>query len=111
MKFFKAHDFIHSSNAPLLSSEAADLANAKLEREGIKVYSDSKDELTWKAINEIGATHKALLINIEPVEQCAHPAENVFVDKSVYGFYNLKFIPLICTCGAKVRAKTYEVIE
>ena len=50
-------------------------------------------------------THKAILVCIEPIEQCKHPKEKVL--------HSISNIPLVfqCECGAKVKPKEFEVCE
>lgn len=68
MKFFKPEDFqdIDSKND---REEAAESANAKLEREGKVVYSkDPFEKSTWTHTLYNHSNTKALLINIEKIE-------------------------------------------
>lgn len=69
----------------------------------------------WIAKEESGRhtelyTHKALLINIEPIEKCNHPKEKVrrFSGAHVEG-ENIGFF--VCECGAKVHPCSYEEIK
>lgn len=58
-------------------------------------------------------THKALLINIEPIEKCTHPKEKV-TGTGIMNVYpqTKKLLPQFeCDCGAKVRPKEFEAIE
>ncbi len=97
MKFFKAKDF-PSVEFPM-SDRVAYEANAKIEREGLPVYAkDLAGGYIWASIQD--ATHKALLINIEPIAACAHPMEKV---ESYYAEAckpETKYFK--CKCGVKV---------
>lgn len=84
MKFFKPEDFEKVRTSPFSGDEllpllSAELANAKLEREGVRVYGQKDDEegCGWTMDEESGhpwATHHALLIGIEelPKKECEH---------------------------------------
>ena len=108
MNFFKPEDFKHSSNSPLISSDAADIANAKLEREGKVVYGyqhDYDEEWVFHS-NESPEehTHKALLINIEPIAKCEHPKEKVKLEGTPpIAFY--------CECGVKVKPTSFAEVK
>ena len=115
-----------------------DRANTKLIKEGKIVYGFSpfpyKDHPsgnyfephTWTTFHQDDKTkyaapenHKALLINIEPIEKCTHPA-----DKCSYKWgQGIKLEDVrfpgpqiyepghwICECGAKVKPKEFEEI-
>ncbi len=113
MKFFKPEDFIEPGAGQfLLTGEMlASLANAKLEREGRVVYSQDDGQFAtgkWmeKICSESRHSNKALLINIEPIEKCTHPAEKVhevFGGRTQDQFYGFE-----CECGIKVKAKVFE---
>lgn len=125
MKFFKPEDFEgrHHVDAGVsgyvigdgTAKVCADLANAKLEREGKVVTSQqnrSGDWTSWKTWpneNATHETHKALLIAIEPFELCTHPAEKV---KCIGGINSTlpwdkphQFVNAYyqCECGARVK--------
>lgn len=72
MNFFKPEDF---TPIPGHVSDISAIANAKLEREGLVVYGNTKYK-AWSSERESGVapfdTHKALLINILPMEKCNH---------------------------------------
>lgn len=73
MNFFKPEDFFELRSVPSYTSDMAKIANAKLEREGVVVYGaqypiESK-EWNYQPRQAKGHTHKALLINIEPIKQ------------------------------------------
>ncbi len=124
MKFFKPEEFLNSSafdgiflneNIKLKLNQAiiiCNLANDKLQREGKVVWSQytkhTYGPYHCAEINE--ATHKAILINVEPLIICEHPSEKVRPNiqnlANVYNGYT-------CECGARVKLKinAFEVIE
>lgn len=112
IKFFNAEDFAYSFEGRLTSTMARDLANAKLEREGRVVYGGKfclGGEWSFVSHNNVPPktnTHKALLINIEPIEQCKHPAQKVIGMQGPGLIAEFK-----CECGVKVKPKGFEVIE
>lgn len=89
MKFFKPEDFerqCHPEMGNVLDTWqlalATTLANAKLERDAKVVYCALKD--TWFSSKEqcqSHETHKALLINIEPIAPCTHEVRSYGPDK------------------------------
>jgi len=110
MKFFKPSDFAGSGHEPF-AQYAADEANAKLEREG-KVVCGYESIKTWDQVKpDYSNTHKALLINIEPIEKCTHPSEKVGPYTSMDVLNNKAEHYFRCECGAKVKPKSYEVVE
>lgn len=125
-KFFKPEEAVFTG----LQGEfmiSIDYANAKLEREGQVVYLSGdqseisrikQDEKNYQVIssNFKNSKHKALLINIEPIEKCTHPKEKVKVawdgDKNKQGClprFSEEFYK--CECGAKVKPKEFEECE
>ncbi len=93
--------------------------SAKLEREGKVVYgSEPEDKETYSALygegNNRYSTHKALLINIEPIEVCTHPKEKVFKKKFLsIGPASEGKTPgeyYKCECGARVKPSVFEVV-
>ncbi len=113
--FFKPEDFMVDlltyKEDISVSQIIANIANAKLEREGKVVYKEKDPvnvwcEVTWPALNH---AYKALLINIEPIEKCTHPKEKV------HRKWDLSSqMPIFwheCDCGAKVQPKEFEVVE
>jgi hypothetical protein len=84
--FFIACDFAGSTELidHISWKDAADIANEKLEREGVKVYGckgGENDEMIWSSYRN-GAdepidTHVALLINIERLMPCEHKPSDV----------------------------------
>jgi hypothetical protein len=121
MKFFKPEDFKFSDGPPktfqymvndsVSIEEAARVANAKLEREGKVVYTNvHKLNLTWYESNSCKEdTHKALLINIEPIETCKHPKEKVCSIRNIMNANEI--ICWKCECGAKVQPKEFEEVK
>ena len=98
INFFKPEDF---SLPDPFGKYATEIANAKL-REGAKVFCNGH---TWTANKDKWSTHQALLICIEPIEQCTHPKEKVeilFLGKK-HGYE--------CQCGAEVRPTGFEEIK
>jgi len=110
MKFFKPEDFIEAAISLEFRENLADIVNAKLEREGRVVYGYD-DEHTWSTVpSKINNYFKstALLLNIEPIEQCTHPKEKVttlqHMDEN--GLYFNR-----CECGVKVVPESFKVCE
>lgn len=74
-KFFNPEDFytegeLFTSKTPM---QAANIANAKLEKEGIEVFSHSTDQRYWTNPNDSSTQYapfesdiKAIVINIQP---------------------------------------------
>lgn len=128
MKFFKPEDFEgrHHVDAGVsgyvigdgTAKVCADLANAKLEREGKVVYSTTNDPW-WKPFGfNNQPDNKALLIAIEPIEVCSHPAERIFQQNYAVtggeGFQpglNVTRAAYLCACGARVKPAKFEVCE
>lgn len=115
MKFFDMTDFsdlwITSGGMSIYPTPmgVAEKANAKLEREGkiVWAYDISKGHLWWTDPQDDGIkNYKALLIGIEKIEVCKHPAEKVSwinFQGSHHGYG--------CECGAKVKPSSFEVCE
>lgn len=112
MKFFEPKDFAHFSTEILTASDAAELANAKLEKEGMRVYSTNtipcdEDWYPWCENKTKEDTHQALLICIEPINKCKHPKDRVKMKDSIKNgeeWYH-------CECGSEVRPKEFEEIK
>lgn len=107
MDFFKPEDFISLDNSHYETQgqrvAAAKDANEKLEREGRVVYSNNAH--AWLEHNSSISLKKALLINIEPIEKCAHSKEKVVIkcnEKTGISFYE-------CACGVEVIPETFKV--
>jgi len=109
-KFFTPNDFRYFHNGKLEPVMACDLANAKLERQGISVTGYHYDSIdvahNFSSIKEFrsSTTHKALLINIEPIETCKHPIEKVTTRIDWQGRYK-------CECGFIVVPSGFKGIE
>lgn len=87
MKFFKPEDFVTDD---ISASAAAARANAKLEREG-KVFWGSVDEHEsyFHIEKDDVDTHKALLINIEPIEETMKLEEKGIITVGETGYYSV----------------------
>jgi hypothetical protein len=124
MKFFKPEDFLENSHCEKCAKWAAEYANEKLKREGKVVYTMSEgdnnvlyvDKKRFDQCSEQAkgaCKFKALLISIEPFEQCTHPKEkikasmlNIFRDDPDLDKYCFR-----CECGAHVKPKEFEEIK
>lgn len=128
MKFFKLEDF----GSPLAESISelkiyADLANEKLEREGKIVYSSKNSDgyMYWSPSEKMDHmytrhSHKALLINIEPINKCEHPKDKIsykfgqglkLEDIRFPGPQKYELPHWVCECGAKVQPKDFEEVR
>ena len=107
VKFFKPEDFKYISKE--LCEDAANCANAKLEREGEVVYNFQDSlEYGWFKEHKFNNTHKALVINIEPVVKCDHAKEKVkrTID---YSYNNTSYKESWhCECGVEVSPTAFE---
>lgn len=124
MNFFKPSDFITQHDNPdyITRTNAAFVANAKLERDGKVVYSESPQQVLsghyqpWHNISFQGQTHKAFLINIEPIAVCTHTKEKVKAqvvegwDKTK-NYSSISIENYICECGAKVKPSAFEEVK
>lgn len=107
-QFFTADDFDSfdlSVGEGIGPHHAAELANEKLQREGVVVYG-SKNYPLWSTRNDMPKTdtHRALLINIEEIEKkhCEHePARNVA------GNYE----PACYKCNVKLKPTGWEEVK
>lgn len=117
MKFFEPEDFYtkgedDTRRTPL---EACEIANAKLEQKGRIVIGSP--ETNWDEGGNKIETHKALLINIEPIEKCKHPRSKVWLTDEVIRsdlYPNAKRTVWKCDCSAKVKVPDnmeFEEIE
>src|SRR5258706_11357189 len=85
MGFFKSEDFDCIGGGNMVKENAAHVANAKLEREGKVVWSNSPQAIIsnhyqpWCNVELATKTHKALLIGIEKIEKCKHPEDKIRV--------------------------------
>ena len=121
--FFTPDDF----DRPLVSVEhhneaMARIANAKIERDGIKVKGWINRLVGHEFAEKYsGTTHTALLINIEPREQCTHPINKlsmcvktgslVVVDEIKIDDTFLSLVFLKCECGAQVEVDTFKEVK
>lgn len=119
---FEPSDFLRLYERRPINEFASELANAKLQ-EWIKdakvVYRQpgfgghSWQENLHDASNR---THKALLINIEPIEKCKHEASNIvaFDHYAINGTYRgpmrdkSGITYKCCSCGARVTPSGFE---
>lgn len=121
--FFKPEDFIPNFFEHLIHPRtAAELANAKIEKEGMAVFGSPKGTSTtyvsgqiWNTHND-GThrdTHKALLINIEPLEICTHPKEKVkhHLGKGINGPFETYRQYFECDCGVIVKPIAFKEIK
>lgn len=117
MKFFRANDFTnhyHSKTQEECAEYCADIANKRLEQCGKDVYSVYKSPHIWQ-LSPQDAKHRALLINIEDLEPCTHPEEKVRprvvgLKEQICAEHIIKDV-YICECGAKLKPKSFEVVE
>lgn len=71
-EFFKPSDFNISSDVCIsFDKQAANFANAKLEREAVKVYTNG-NQSCFTLRKEIADDHQAFVINIQPIKECEH---------------------------------------
>ena len=114
MSFFKAEDFIFD-NYEINLKKIADVANAKLEREGKVLYGtipkisngrSPEFDGPFQITDNDHVTHKALLINIEPIEKCKHEKEKIKEQRGLPFYPEFK-----CECGAKVKPTSFEEVE
>lgn len=91
----------------------ADIANAKLEREGKIVFSIGPEALftsDYKSYFQNKPSHKALLINIEPIESCKHIniASLHWLNEKSNKFEDICFT---CQeCGVKLKPSNFEEV-
>lgn len=113
MKFFKPEDFKYDSvifegNLYIKVGYAANRANEKLEREARVVIGSP--ETNWDEAGNKIETHKALLVNIELIEKCKHPNDNI--KGSMLNVYrddsNLNKYCFRCECGVQVFPSSFE---
>lgn len=116
MKFFTTEDFHRywmGKVSTCSSEQAAEAANAKLEREGkvVEVQLGFVGQVYNSNLFSSETKVKALLINIEPLETCKHPKEKIGV-RSLFkiGVADFKDGNYECECGAKVKPKEFEEI-
>lgn len=130
LEIFKPEDFpscptsINSSVYTMLTSHsAAHSANHRLNewleknsttvcRMPIVGRMSNWTELTALAKIADNHTETALLICIEPVEECKHPKEKIMASATYFGPGNMVLTcKFICQCGVKVQPKEFEEID
>ena len=80
-KFFKPEQFAALTGSYInLQEIASNIANSILEREGKVVYADNVEgDIVFTSDKSTSDTHRALLINIEPIEKIS-PTYNHAID-------------------------------
>jgi len=98
-KFFKPEDFSPGYGTWMGTREdAAAFANEKLEKEGRIIYCGDMF-YEWSKIRQKGHNIKAVMVNIEPIEECNHPY------KDVTSYPNEKYMCM--RCGVKVKPSNF----
>lgn len=116
MKFFSPDDFkdenISDFSRSAIGSDgritAAQLANAKLERDGKVVYGEN-NIWNWTERKTKSDSHKALLINIESIEKCTHPKEKVRPIFAISAVDEIEYYK--CQCGSRVQPTEFEACK
>lgn len=107
MKFFKPEDFLDLDSKAHWLSDISDIANAKLEREGVRVYGDDTQLYSWTSQKLPKDTHQALLVGIEELPKKEHVHSPDLL--KMFNEYSLQ--NSIChRCGVKLKAK-WEIAE
>lgn len=79
LSYFKPSDFDFPDLTYSAVVKIAEIANAKLEREAVKVYGNYANSFSVNAYD--GDTTTALVINIQPIKECEHkPMPNTIAD-------------------------------
>lgn len=116
MKFFKPEDFelVYAHPAADIKGLMADLANDKLERDGVRVYGNIAryDYPTSFSKSQLdNNTHTGLLVNIESIPQITqheHAPDLMFKDSNLEKLF-MSGVP--CKhCGLNLRVK-FEAAE
>lgn len=99
--------------------DAQQIFDAWIKENGKVVYGwfDGDGACRFSELEIIGsdkgeATHKATLVNIEPIEKCTHPKEKI--SRYLPWTYNHTmplYILYECKCGARVQPKGFEEIK
>ena len=121
MSFFKVEEFAVCSHCPKINEINCDFANQKLLRHAEVVYGFPKDQPTvkyyvgrWASVDKgfysLPATHKALIINIEPIEKCKHEQIKVNPNPLKKEFTQEDLCLYECSCGAKVKPIGFEEV-
>lgn len=114
MKFFDESDFtgntLQGCFTHFTPTIAAAIANAKIDREYLKVYG-CKSEGHWGFNNYKldESTHTAFILCIEPIVKCTHPPDKVI--RLTFGPENLMLYTFQCECGAKLKITSFEEIK
>lgn len=122
IEFFKPSDFEKYLTDAYTQQLSADLANEKLEKEAKPVFGSPNGKSTtyvagqiWNTYNDVTQrnTHKALLINIEPLEICTHPKEKVkhHLGKGINGPFEPFRQYFECDCGVIVKPIAFKEIK
>lgn len=111
MKFFKKEDFSYEGSWDVGVDEAADIANAKLEREG-RVVTGWKDEGKYcfhesRFEGDI-RTHTAILINIKEINTCKHPNDKIH---ETFASFIRPLRHYVCECGSTVEPASFKPID
>jgi hypothetical protein len=98
MKFFKPEDFENGYGhyQKEAHQQMADFANAKLERECVRLKGEDH-----------GFMSDVLVLPIKSIEVCKHPSEKVnaeYMGLTLTGDF-------VCECGAKVKPASYEAVK
>jgi hypothetical protein len=118
VKFFIPSDFEIPGIPPSwLGKSSAEIssiiANAKLERDGMKITLEHGYTMGPKGgLQEpiILGKHVAHIVYMEPIEKCSHPPEKVMW-KWQTPSKGPSDVVHYCECGAKVKVKEYEEIK
>lgn len=122
MKFFKAEDFTKNLHPAtnmygfiLTPEEAANLANNKLESEGIKVFTMSTDKRYWTDPNDpstqdvpFNSDLQGFVVGVEKnpeIENCKHESFKIKLRTHAHPVY------FSCECGKKVQPTNFEEIK
>lgn len=110
MKFFKPEDFQNfvDENSDY-AEHCAEAANEKLENKAIKVKGFvNRPQFNYHEFSTgyTNTTHKALLINIEPLEKCNHEVNKL----SMVRLDGDKPRSFVCQCGKTVKPTGFEEI-
>jgi len=104
IEFFKPEDFPKENMGSYgCQVSAAHIANAKLVAHGTIVYS-SPGTSSWTQEKTMSDTHKAYLVNIQPIEKpkpCEHPVSQVASYKFDLSVIN-NDSGFKCICGKRV---------
>lgn len=118
VNFFNAVEFYDKNDEPMLPSKVADYCNAKLQREGVRVWGkyipllySMKSDWVYRSTTEAKDenTHTALLIDIQPIEKPKCVKHEPELHK-LFKDFGLNNAP--CRhCGAKLVAEWREIVD